>query len=87
MEVTMTESGSPLKGWIVGINGTQDKSEEDKLTLTRHDPPRVFLEIDVPGLRSAGEDQRLMGRVAIREVLESLQEALDSPSALAGFRP
>ena len=87
MEVEMTESGSPLKGWIVGINGTRDKPEEDKLTLTRHDPSRVFLEIDVPGLRSAGEGQRLMGRVAIHEVLISLQEALDSPSALAGFRP
>ena len=83
----MTEGDDVPTGWVVSISGTRDEPDGDKLTLTRHDPSRVFLEIDVPGLRSSGDDQRQMGRQAIRGVLASLQEALDSPSALSGFRP
>ena len=83
----MAESDDTRKGWFVSINGTAGEPEGDKITIRRHDPPRVVLEIDAPGIRSAGEDQRQQGREAIREVLAALQEALDSPSGLGGFRP
>ena len=73
--------------WTVGISGTAGEPEGDKLTLTHDGSPKVFLDIGVPGIRSAGEDQQVRGRQAIRDVLVAIQEALDSPSALAGFRP
>ena len=83
----MTDTDNGRKGWATDVNGTAGEPEGDKLILIRHDPPQVFLDIVVPGLRSAGKDQRQMGREAIQEVITALQEALDSPSALAGFRP
>ena len=83
----MTETDNGRKGWTTNVSGTAGEPENDKLTLIRHDPPRVFLDIVVPGLRAAGMDQRQMGREAIQEVITALQEALDSPSVLDGFRP
>ena len=83
----MAENEGARIGWTVGISGDTGKPDWDKITLTRHDPPQIVLEIDAPGIRSAGEDQRLHGRRMIQEALFALQEALDSPSALAGFRP
>ena len=76
-----------IRGWTVGVHGDAGNPEQDKLYLVHHSAPRIHLEIDVPGIRSAGEDQRIQGRKAIQDTLDALQEALDSPSALAGFRP
>lgn len=82
----MVDSKDASKKWVTHVSGTLNLPQEDRLILIRHGSPRVLLEIDVPGLQSAGDDQRQMGREAIRQVLNSLQEALDSPTALAGFR-
>ena len=75
-------------GWGVSVSGTVGESEKDKLLLVRQDPPpRILLEIDVPGLRSLrGEGRRHQGRQAIQQAIDALQEALNSPKALAGFR-
>ena len=83
----MTEDEHTRKGWTVSVDGEANNPGGDKITVCRHDSPRVVLEIDVPGIRSAGEDQRRQGREAIQEALVALQEALESPSALAGFCP
>lgn len=74
-------------GWHVGVTGDAGDPTNDKIYLIRHDPPRIHLEIGAPGIRSAGEDQRKLGRQAIQKAVTALQEALDSPSVLAGFRP
>jgi len=73
--------------WTIEVSGTTILPEDDKLTLIRHDQPRIFLEIAVPGIRSAGEDQRQMGRQAILDAIDALQAVLNSPTALPGFRP
>ena len=83
----MTESSDALHGWTVGINGTTGEPEADQIVVVRHDRPHIRLEIDAPGIRSAGEDQLRLGRQAIQDAVTALQEALDSPSALPGFRP
>lgn len=73
--------------WIVGVSGDASDPSRDKITITYRGTPRIFLEIDAPGIRSAGEDQRSHGRKLIQAAVTALQEALVSPSALAGFRP
>ena len=73
--------------WSVSISGSRAEPDGDKLTLIHHGQPPFALEIAVPGLRSAGEDQRRMGRAAIHDAATALQAALASPSALPGFRP
>lgn len=83
----MTESDGALKGWFVHISGEAGKPNNDKITVIRYDSPQIRLEIDAPGIRSAGEDQLRQGRQAIQAAVTALQEALDSPSALPGFRP
>lgn len=77
---------SVLKGWSVHIEGEAGNPQGDKITVFRHDAPRIRLEIDAPGIRSAGADQMQPGRQAIQEAVNALQAALDSPSALPGFR-
>ena len=83
----MTDADKGPRSWVVTVSGTRGKPEDDKLTVTRHDPPRVFLEIIVPGLRSVEMDQRLMGREAIQRAITALQGALESPTELDGFLP
>ena len=83
----MTGSDNALTGWVVSINGVGGDPAGDQIIAIRHDPPRIRLEIDAPGIRSAGGDQLRQGRRAIQEAVTDLQAALDSPSALPGFRP
>ena len=83
----MVESNNARSGWTVGINGTTDEPNDDQIVVVRHDRPHIRLEISAPGIRSAGADQLQLGRQAIQDTVTSLQEALDSPSALPGFRP
>ena len=73
--------------WVVSIRGEAQDSSLDVITLSRVDRPRIRLEIDAPSIRSAGEDQAPLVRQAIQDTVNALQEALDSPSALPGFRP
>jgi len=83
----MTGRDNPLTGWFVSVSGEAGEPNGDKISGIRHDPPRIHLEIDAPGIRSAAEDQKGQGRLAIQNAVTALQEALDSPSALPGFRP
>ncbi|MCH7542741.1 MAG: hypothetical protein IIB65_03800 [Proteobacteria bacterium] len=83
----MAESDNARSGWTVGINGTTNEPNGDQIVVVRHDRPHIRLEISAPGIRSAGEDQLRQGRQAIQDAVTALQEALDSPSALAGFHP
>ena len=80
-------ANSVRTGWTVSISGEANNPEADKITVVHSDPPRIHLEIDAPGIRSAGADQLRLGRQVIQAVVTALQEALDSPSALPGFRP
>jgi len=75
------------KGWVVHIDGEVSDPSGDKITVFREESPRIRLEIDAPGIRSAGEAQKNLGRKAIQDAVIALQKALDSPSALPGFRP
>jgi hypothetical protein len=79
----MTDSA---KGWAVSVSGDSGNPDADKVAVTRHDAPRIYLEIDVQGIRSAGKDQVQLARDAIQAAVSDLQKALDSPSALPGLR-
>ena len=81
------ESDSILRGWFVHISGETGDPNGDRVIVIRRDPPQIRLEIDAPGIRSAGGDQNYLGRQMIQAAVTALQEALDSPSALPGFRP
>ena len=83
----MTGSDDALTGWVVSISGESMDQDADQIVVLRRDPPHIRLEISAPGIRSAGEDQLRRGRQAIQAAVTALQEALDSPSALPGFRP
>lgn len=82
----MTGKDSSGQGWAVSISGETSHPDADRITVVRYDPPRIHLEIAVPAIRSAGADQNWLARQAIQDTLRALQEALDSPSALPGFR-
>ena len=75
-----------VKGWVVHVSGDLGNPEADKVAVIRRDPPQIHLEIDVPGIRSAGADQVQLAREAIQAAVSDLQQALDSPSALPGLR-
>ena len=77
----MTESD----GWYLHVSGTGGEPEEDRIAVVRRRVPQIRLEIDAPGIRSAGEDQIRQARLAIQAAVTALQEALDSPSAIAGL--
>ncbi len=83
----MTESDDALTGWVVSISGESMDQEADQIVVLCRDSPHIRLEISASGIRSAGEDQLRQGRQAIQAAVTALQEALDSPSALPGFRP
>ena len=74
-------------GWHVHVSGTANNPDGDTIFLVRLDAPRIQLEIDAPGLRTSGGDQKQLVRRAIQDVANALQAALDSPSALPGFLP
>ena len=78
----MTGSDSPPTDWVLSISGKAWEPNDDKISVIRRDPPHIRLEISAPGIRSAGADQLQQGRQAIQDAVTSLQEALDSPSAL-----
>ena len=72
--------------WDVSVGGTVGRSAVDRILIVNHDPSRILLEIDVPGLRSIrGEDRRRQGREAIQRAIDALQEVLNSPKALGGL--
>jgi hypothetical protein len=71
--------------WYVSISGEAENPERDRVTVIRYDLPRIFLEVDAPGVRSAGDNQPRMVRQAIQDALNALQEALDTLSALPGL--
>ena len=81
------KSDDALTGWVVSISGEPKDPEADLIVVLRRDPPHIRVEISAPGIRSAGEDQLRQGREAIQAAVTALQEALDAPSALPGFRP
>ena len=83
----MTGRDDALTGWVVSISGEAGDPEADQIVVLRHDSPHIRLEISAPGIRSAGKDQLRQGRQAIQAAVIALQEALDSPSVLPGFRP
>ena len=83
----MVGSDDILAGWVVSISGENNNPDNDKITVIRRDAPRIRLEIDAPGIRSSGKDQKHLGRRLIQDAVTALQEALDSPSALPGFHP
>ncbi len=83
----MTGRDDALTGWVVRIKGEPLHPEADQIVVLCRDSPHIRLEIDAPGIRSAGSDQLQQGRQAIQAAVTALQEALDSPSALPGFRP
>ncbi len=41
--------------WGVTILGDNERVENDKIIVTRYDPPRLTLELRVPSIRHAGE--------------------------------
>ena len=73
----MTTNDDALKGWVVHISGEAGNPDDDKIIAIRRDPPQIRLEIDAPGIRSAGEDQMHQGRQLIQDAVSALQEALD----------
>ena len=72
--------------WIVKIIGTQKNPNNNKIVVVSKNKPRIHLEIDAPGICSAGENQRRHGREAIQSALGMLQRTLKSGLGLSGFR-
>lgn len=72
--------------WTVRVIGTQRNSNNNKIVIVNKNKPRIRLEIDAPGICSAGENQRRQGREAIQSALYLLQRALKSGLTLGGFQ-
>jgi hypothetical protein len=72
--------------WTVRIIGTQRNPSNNKIVIVNKNKPRIRLEIDAPGICSAGESQRRQGREAIQSTLYLLQRGLKSGVVLSGFR-
>lgn len=70
--------------WGVTILGDNERVENDKIIVTRYDPPRLTLELRVPSIRHAGEKQSQLGYRALQDAVESLQNAIES-KALPGL--
>lgn len=74
--------------WTVTVSGVYENPNDDKLIVMRRGHlPQIFLEVEVPGIQAAGQEQRQMARAAIRAALTDLQQALDTQGVLAGFGP
>ena len=68
----------------VTILGDNERPENDKIIVTRYDPPRLKLELRVPSIRHAGQKQGQLGYRALQDAVESLQRAIES-KALPGL--
>jgi hypothetical protein len=64
--------------WGVTIVGKSETPEHDKIVVTRYDPPRLTLEVSVPSIRSAAEQQGTRGYQALQDAVDSLQQVLKS---------
>jgi hypothetical protein len=74
--------------WITDVDGNPNNPSNDLLVIERRGVrPRIYLEINVPGLLFAEKEQRLRGRAAIAAALTVIRQALDTPKALPGFGP
>ena len=75
-----------ISDWTTSVSSRSNRPGADRIIILRRGSlPRIFLEIDAPGLRSPGVDQRQLGRRAIQSALKALQAALDSPKEFAEF--
>jgi hypothetical protein len=74
-------------GWSLSITcGSPDEPDREKVTVDRHDPPRIHLEIEATGIRLAEGDQNKNARRLIQAAVTGLQQALDSSSDLPELR-
>jgi len=71
--------------WTVKVTGTERNPDNNKIVIVNKNKPFIRLEIDAPGICSAGENQRRAGRDAIQSALFMLQRALKSGVVLSGF--
>ncbi len=86
MEAKMSSKPSRPSEWSLHITGDANKPETDQIILIRERAEkRIRVEIDAPGLQSAGPDQIRLARQKIQAALDTLQAALDSPTALPGL--
>ena len=75
-----------ISDWVTNVSSRSNRPGADRIIILRRGSlPRIFLEIDAPGLRSPRADQRQLGRRAIQGALNALQAALDSPTEFAEF--
>jgi hypothetical protein len=81
---TMAAISAGDMGWGVAILGDNERPEDDKIIVTRYDPPRLTLELRVPSIRHAGQKQGQLGYRALQDAVESLQNAIES-KALPGL--
>jgi len=66
-------------GWSLSItSGSPDEPNREKITVDRHDPPRIHLEIEATGIQLAEGDQAENARRLIQTAVTALQQALDS---------
>ncbi|MEJ2517283.1 MAG: hypothetical protein P8Y82_04655 [Methyloceanibacter sp.] len=68
------------KVWGVTVVGDNERPEHDQIIVTRYDAPRFTLELRVPSIRHAGEKQGQLGYRALRDAVDSLQQAIESKS-------
>ncbi len=72
--------------WTIYLDGKSGDPSQDRICITCLGSPRIVLEVECPGIRSAGEGQRDKVRAAIKGALADLDKALDSPMALPGLQ-
>ncbi|MDX1401483.1 MAG: hypothetical protein R3245_06150 [Kiloniellales bacterium] len=58
------------KGWGVTVLGDNERPENDKIIVTRYDPPRLTFELRVPSIRHAGEKQGQVGYRAHQDAVD-----------------
>jgi len=84
--VGLKMSEGKISDWVTNVSSRSNRPGADRIIILRRGSlPRIFLEIDAPGLRSPRADQRQLGRRAIQGALNALQAALDSPTEFAEF--
>jgi hypothetical protein len=64
--------------WGVASLGGSETPEHDKIIVTRYEPPRLTLEVSVPSIGSAAEQQGPRGYQALRDAVDSLHSVLKS---------
>ncbi len=73
--------------WTIYLDGKSGDPSQDRICITCLGSQRIVLEVECPGIRSAGDRQIDQARKAIRKALEALDDAVDSPTALPGLQP